>query len=154
MPDDAIAWRFFFESSAIGHMALQWAYLESEIDREIDWLNKRSIVGQNLGAKFEDRSAGRRRLAADIYADHPELVEGVVSISEKAVAIKPERDNLVHHNLVADGMQIRIRKAQVLEISEEGTAPHIEDLACRISKITDELFRHQDRSARVFDTRL
>ena len=49
---------------------------------------------------------------------------------------------------------IRIRKGQVLEISEEATAPHIMDLACRISDITAEIFRHQGRLARVFDNPL
>jgi hypothetical protein len=51
-------------------------------------------------------------------------------------------------------MMIRIRRGQVLEISEAATAPHIEDLACRISEITAELFRHYARLARVFDNPL
>jgi len=139
---------------AVGHMTLQWAFLEAEIDREIDWLNKRSTVPQSLGAKFEDRTAGWRRLAEAIYAGHPELIEGVVSVSEKAVAIKPERDKLVHCNLVSDGMVIRIRRAQVLEISDQGTPAHIQDLACRISNITGELLQHFGRLARVFDNPL
>ena len=79
---------------AIGHVALQWAYLEGEIDREIFWLNKRSDEHVNLAAKFEDRTAGWQRLAALVYAGHPELIDGVASISERAVAIKPERDKL------------------------------------------------------------
>jgi hypothetical protein len=139
---------------AIGRMTLQWAYLEGEIDREILWLNKRSDAPVNLKAKFEDRAAGWRRLAVLIYAGHPELIDGVTSISERAVAIKPERDKLVHCNLVSQGMVIRIRRGEVLEISEEGTAPHIEDLACRISNITADVFRHYGRWARVFDNPL
>ena len=70
------------------------------------------------------------------------------------MAIKPERDKLVHCNLVSDGMVIRIRRGEVLEMSEEGTAPHIEDLACRISAITADVFRHYGRLARVFDSPL
>lgn len=139
---------------AIGHLTLQWAFLEGEIDREIDWLNKRCDAPVNFKGKFEDRARGWQRMAALIYAGHPELIEGVASVSEKAVAIKPDRDKLVHCNLVSDGMVIRIRRAQVLNISEEGTAPHIEDLACRISNITAELFQHFGRLAKVFDTPL
>jgi hypothetical protein len=139
---------------AIGHMTLQWAFLEGEIDWELKWLNKQSDTPVNLGAKFENRAAGWRRLAALIYADHPELIDGVAAISERAVAIKPERDKLVHCNLVSDGMVIRIRKGEVLDISDEGTAPHIDDLACRISNITADVFHHQGRLARVFDNPL
>jgi hypothetical protein len=43
---------------AIGHVALQWAYLEGEIDWEIDWLNKRNAEPVKLGAKFECRAIG------------------------------------------------------------------------------------------------
>jgi hypothetical protein len=53
---------------AIGHVTLQWAYLEGQIDREIDWLNKRSSVPQKLSAKFEARvvplAPGGREVAA------------------------------------------------------------------------------------------
>jgi hypothetical protein len=139
---------------AIGHMTLQWAFLEGEIDREIDWLNTRNTVRQNLGANFKDRVEGWRRLAEDSYAPYPVLIDGVTSIGEKAVAIKSERDKLVHCHLVADGMMIRIRQAQVLEISDQGTPVHIQDLACRISNITAQLFQHQGRLARVFDNPL
>jgi hypothetical protein len=108
----------------------------------------------NLNAKFADRTIGWRRLAAFVYAGHPELIDGVTCISERAAAIKPERDKLVHCHLVSDGMMIRIHKGRVLEISEEATAPHIMDLACRISDVTAEIFRHQGRLARVFDNPL
>ena len=70
------------------------------------------------------------------------------------MAIKPERDKLVHCNFVSSGTMIRIRRGRVLEISDEATAPHIQDLACRISKITEELFQHWARLAQVFDTPL
>jgi hypothetical protein len=48
-------------------------------------------------------------------------------------------------------MVFRIRRGKVLDVSEDGTAPHIEDVACRISEITAELFRHYGRLAKVFD---
>ena len=139
---------------AIGHVSLQWAFLEGEIDRELVWLNKRSDEPVNLNVKFADRIIGWRRLAALVYAGHPELIDGVTSIAEKAAAIKPERDKLIHCQLVSNGMMVRIGKGRVLEISDEATAPHIMDLACRISDITAEIFRHQRRLAWVFDNPL
>jgi hypothetical protein len=135
---------------AIGHVALQWAHLEAEIDREILWLNKQNGEPVNLAAKFEDRAAGWRRIATITYEGQSQLIEAVVAIADKAVAIKREPDKLVHCNLVSEGMVFRIYRGQVIDISEAGTAPHIEDLACRISNITAELFRHFGRLARVF----
>ena len=139
---------------AVGHMTLQWAFLEAEIDREIVWLNRRSATPINLRSKFDDRAQRWLTLAKDIYTGHPELIEGVSSVSYKAVAIKPERDKLVHCHLVSGGTMIRIRQGRVLEITDEGTAHHIEELARRISKITEELFQHWGRLARVFDNPL
>jgi hypothetical protein len=57
-------------------IALQWAYLEGEIDREILWLNERNAGRVNLAGKFEDRATGWRRMAALTYDGHPELIEG------------------------------------------------------------------------------
>jgi hypothetical protein len=107
-----------------------------------------------MGAKFEDRTNGWQRLASVIYAGHPELINDIASICTKAVAIKPERDKLVHCNLVSEGVVFQMRRGQVTEMSEAGTAPHIQDLACRISNITAELFQHFGRLARVFDNPL
>jgi hypothetical protein len=80
---------------AVGHVALQWALLEAEIDREIVWLSVGAENPQNLGAKFEDRVQGWQRLATDRMSDRPDLIEDVKVISEQALAIKVERDKLI-----------------------------------------------------------
>ena len=139
---------------AVGHMTLQWAFLEGQIDREIVWLCEQSGGSPIKDYPFVKRAEKWLTLAKHFYADHPELIEGVSSVSEKAVVIKPERDKLVHCNLVSSGTMIRIRQGRVLDISDQATAPHIQDLACRISKITEELFQHWARLARVFDNPL
>jgi hypothetical protein len=83
---------------------------------------------------------------------HDELIDGVAAISAKAVTIKPERDRLIHCNLSED-LVIRIRRGEVVEILEIGSAPQIEDLG-HISNITVELFHHFGRLARFFDNPL
>ena len=92
-------------------------------------------------------------MAAISYKGDDELIDGVAAISAKAVTIKPERDRLIHCNLSED-LVIRIRRGEVVEILEIGSAPQIEDLACHISNITVELFHHFGRLARVFDNPL
>src|SRR6476646_3884899 len=84
-------------------------------------------------------------MAAISYKGHDELIDGVAAISAKAVTIKPERDRLIHCNLSED-LVIRIRRGEVVEILEIGSAPQIEDLG-HISNITVELFHHFGRLA-------
>ena len=134
---------------AVGHVALQWANLEAEMDREILWLNKQNAKPVKLGGKFEDRAAGWRRMANITYEGHPQLTDAVEAIANKAVAIKRERDKLIHCNM-SEGWVFRIYRGKVIDISDAGTAPHIEDLACRISNISAELMQHFGRLARVF----
>jgi hypothetical protein len=83
-------------------------------------------------------------MAAISYKGDDELIDGVAAISAKAVTIKPERDRLIHCNLSED-LVIRIRRGEVVEILEIGSAPQIEDLA---------LFHHFGRLARFFDNPL
>jgi hypothetical protein len=139
---------------AIGHVALQWAFLESEIDREIHWLNETNDEPVKLRSKFEDRARGWRRMATLTYEDHPKFIEAVAGIATKAVAIKPDRDKLIHCNLSSTGVIFRIRRARIIEVSDTGTAQHIDELAYRISEISAELFRHQARVVRVFKATL
>lgn len=140
---------------AIGHMAVQWAFLESEIDRELVWLNERSEHKDHpakLGAKFERRAERWREMAALTYKEHPERIKAVEGMSRKAVEIKVERDALIHGNFGSSGLFLRMRYGVCINISDTaGTAPHIEDLACRISDITAALFKHQDAVRRLFE---
>ena len=48
---------------AIGQVALQWAFLEGEIDMETLRLNKQNDKPQTLGAKFEAAGEGWRQSA-------------------------------------------------------------------------------------------
>jgi hypothetical protein len=140
---------------AIGHMAVQWAFLEAEIDRELVWLNKQSEHKDHpvkLGAKFEDRTERWREMATLTYQGHPKCMEAVESISTKAVEIKVERDKIIHGNFGSSGIFFRIRHGRCIEVSDTvGTAPHIEDLACRISDVTAALFKHQAELGKAFD---
>jgi hypothetical protein len=77
-------------------------------------------------------------MATLTYEGHPKLIKGVAAISERALARKPDR------------VMFRIRKGQVIDVSDTGSAAQIGDLACRISNITAELFRHQGRLVGVF----
>lgn len=137
---------------AIGHMTVQWAFLESEIDRELDWLNEQNDKPVKLRAPFEHRAERWREMAALTYEEHPKLIEAVESISNAAAKIKGERDKFVHGNLSSSGVFFRIRDARIVEVSDTGTPAHIEDLACRISDINAALFRHQAELNRVFET--
>ena len=141
---------------AIGHMATQWAFLESEIDRELIWLHKRSEHKRkrmNFRDRFVNRANQWLTMATRTYKKHPKRVKAVEQISRKAINIKCERDDLIHGNLSSSGTFFKIRSGRCIDISDTvGTAPHIEDLACRISEISAALFRHQVELQHLFRT--
>ena len=130
----------------IGHMVIQWAFLESEIDREIAWLLSRSEHRRrhvNFRARFSIRANRWIELARRSYKKHPKRVKAVERIIGHAHNIKPERDDLVHGGLSGSGSFFKIQAGHVIEISHTvGQAPNIEDLACRISDISVELLKH------------
>lgn len=110
---------------AIGHVALQWAFLESEIDRELVWLNEQTDMRVSLRAPFEQRAERWREMAALAYEDHPKLIDAVDSVSKRATAIKGERDKFVHGNLSSSGIFFRVRDGRIIEVTDTGTPPPI-----------------------------
>jgi hypothetical protein len=78
------------------------------------------------------------------YAAHPKRLKAVQKIIGHAVNIKPERDNLMHGNIGSSGIFFKLRDGKTIDISDTaGTPAHLEDLACGISDISAEVFRHQ-----------
>jgi len=139
---------------AIGHMVVQWAYLESEINREISWLLSRSEHKSkhvNFRARFSTRMTNWEKLTQRTYKKHPSRIKAVQRIIGRANKIKIERDDLVHGNFSSKGTFFKIRDGKIFDIFDTvGTPPHIEDLACRISEISAKLFRHHVALRRHF----
>jgi hypothetical protein len=82
---------------AIGHVILQWAYLESEIVDESFWLFRRSEHKKKKRpkryAKFSEKATRWRKLARRSYKKYPDLIRSVDRISGQAIKIKKERDS-------------------------------------------------------------
>jgi hypothetical protein len=139
---------------AIGHMTVQWAYLENQITREVAWLLKRSEHrGKriNFRAPFKDLANDWLRLSKRTYKRHTEIVENVQKIVSRAINIQRERNDLTHGNYGSGEYFIKERAGQVIYICEnKGQASHIQNLACRISDITRDLFTHQMALIRHF----
>src|SRR3954470_1161822 len=89
-PDDAML-------RAIGLVAVQWGYLEYEIDREIQALLKfpqNAAEEMNFQLPFSKRVRKWRKFARNVYA--ADLYKEVESISSRAKVIKRQRDAAVH----------------------------------------------------------
>ena len=134
---------------AVGHVVLQWAYLEGEIVREIAWLlsrsehKRRKVNLQTTDRTFAKKMARWRILSHRSYKTHPSLIKAVDRIQARAVAIKKERDDLAHGTMTAN-MFFKQKLGKIINISEVQSDPeYLEDLACRISKISEDLFKHQ-----------
>ena len=141
--------------AAIGHVMMQWAFIEREINSEIAWLLKRSKnKGQkvNFQAKFSRRVTAWLTLAKRVYRD-PIDIQAINRIAGQAVKIKDERDDIAHGTFVGKGPKLMFqvyREGKLIHIPDTfSTAAEIEDLACRISEIGADLMRHQD----ALDTR-
>lgn len=132
---------------AIGHVIVQWAFLESEINRELAWLRKRSEHKKkrvNFQARFSNRANRWLELANRSYRKHPSFVKAVERIGRQAINIKRERDELAHGNFASSGTFFKLREGKTIDVSDTmGAQPYLEDLACRISDINAALFRHQ-----------
>ncbi len=134
---------------AVGHMVVQWAFLEGEINSEIAGLLSRSEhrgKSVNFQSRFSARANEWIKLARRSYKKHPSRIKAVERIIGHANNIKPERDDIVHGGLAGSGLFFKLRNGRTMDISDFiGEAPHIEDLACRISTINAEIFRHQQQ---------
>jgi len=141
---------------AIGHMVVQWAFLESEINREIRWLLSRSEHKDksiNFRTRFSTRMTKWEKLAQRTYKKHPARLKAVHRIIGRANTIKPERDDITHGNLGSSGIFFKVRDGQIFDIPDTiGTPRHIEDLACRISDINVLIYEHQTALRKHFRT--
>ena len=131
---------------AIGHVIVQWAFPESEINRELSWLlNRSEHKGKhvNFRARFSTVTTNWRKLAKRSYKKHLDRLKAVDRIIGQANKIKIERDDLAHGNFSSSGTFFKVRDGKAIKIPDTiGTPPYIEDLACRISDVSAELFRH------------
>src|SRR5207248_5127383 len=72
---------------AIGHVTVQWAFLESDINREIAWLLQRDEhKGERINwrAKFTVRINHWFKLARESYKRHPERIKAAEHIGNCA----------------------------------------------------------------------
>ena len=118
---------------AIGHVVLQWAYLEGEIVHELFWLYGRSEHKKKerpkRSAKFSVKANLWQQLAQRSYKKYPGLIQSVERISGQAITIKKERDVLAH-GTISGGDFFKHRQGRLIDISDTiGTPQHLEDLA-------------------------
>jgi len=139
---------------AVGHIVLQWAYLESEIISELFWLYRRSEHKRKKrperNARFAKKVALWLKLARRSYKQHPDLIRSVEKIRDQAIKIKRERDRLAHGTII-DGRFFKYHNGQLIDILDEIATPqHLEDLAFRISVINSDLMRHGYKLQKLF----
>lgn len=141
---------------AIGCVASQWGYLESEIDWEIARLLTRPACASlpvNLMSQFNKRVNGWINLARLAYKEK-RAIKAVEEISRRALAVKPDRDAVVHGvwmaSLKPDGKPSHIfaavyRAAMIKKTKRARMdARDIMQIAATIADINRDLGRFQD----------
>ena len=143
-PDDAML-------RAIAHVAVQWGYLEYEIDQEIKALLKfpqNAGEEMNFGLPFAKRTKKWRKLASKAYS--ADLYSEVESISSRAKVIKRHRDAVVH-GVYAGGEEgvsrTSYRYAELIDYVDT-SVEDIDKVAQQISAIGADMLRHFIRVSR------
>lgn len=136
------------ELRAIGHVAAQWAYLETQIDGVILVLINQPST-QALGLKpcqsFKRRMQVLRRAARIVMEQHTEELNALLAIATDASSLRGFRDDIVHghwklHRKNGTGpltTGIRVfNQGPTLKVKEiTFTAEKAEGIAAKISKV-------------------
>ena len=131
------------ELRAIGHVAAQWAYLETKIDTLISLLD--SHASQNGRVRSDrqssaERVAKLRSLAREILTGAP--LEELLDILEKSSSLRGFRDDIVHGTWhlhrnggeLTTGITVLSRRPSFKSKTVKFTAEKAEGIAAKISK--------------------
>lgn len=136
------------ELRAIGHVAAQWAYLETQLDAVIDVLVKQPSA-RNLGIKvsqpFKKRMETLRTAAKVVLEKHQEQLSELLSIATEASSLRGFRDDIVHGHWklhrergtgqLTTGIRVFNRGAALKVRNMAFTAEKAEGIATKISKV-------------------
>lgn len=134
------------EFKAIGHVAAQWAYLETQIDFVIDVLiNQPSTKdsGLELQQSFMRRMEVFRKAANIVLERHPDQLAELLDIAQKISSLRGLRDDIIHGHWklhrkkgigpLETGLRISNR-GKTLKVREGPfSAEKTEDVAAKIS---------------------
>ncbi|WP_420565849.1 hypothetical protein [Thalassobaculum sp.] len=133
---------------AVGLVAVQWGYLEYEIDQQIKWLhsfpsNEADLL--NFRAPFKQRGRQWRKMARRVF--NAEFIGQVEDISVQANAIKPRRDAIVHGVFAggSDSMSLSTYRSAEFVNYEDTNAETIMEVARRISVVGADMLRHSTK---------
>ena len=134
------------ELRAIGHVAAQWAYLETQLDVVVEILiNQPSVksLGLQISQSFQRRMESLRKAAKIVLADHAGERDELLSIATEASSLRGFRDYIIHghwkfHRERGRGpLTIGIRvfnRGQKLKVREVAfSAEKAEGIACKIA---------------------
>lgn len=84
---------------AIGHVAAQWAYLETQLDFVIDLMAHQpaaSSLELKSAQSFMRRIKNLRKAARVVLAEQPDILEELLSIATDAASLRGHRDDIIH----------------------------------------------------------
>ncbi|MBC7193842.1 hypothetical protein [Marinobacter sp.] len=136
------------ELQAIGHVAAQWAYFETEMDSVIELLELHESQSNNEKSDpqaFNRRIKKLRSLASDIFQGNP--LSELLEILEKVSSLKKFRDDIVHghwqlyrkNDTLTTGIAVVKRRPEYSRKKFKFTAEKAEDIAAKISEQTLKL---------------
>lgn len=134
------------EFRAIGHVAAQWAYLETQIDYVIDVLINQPDTkrdGFKLEQSFRRRMATFRKAARIVLKKRPDELAELLDIAEKVSSLRSLRDNIIHGHWklhrkkgtgpLETGLRVFNRGKELKVRESPFSAEKAEDVAAKIS---------------------
>ena len=132
---------------AIGHVAAQWAYFETEFDIFLNQLLRhpktKHLVSASMPQAFDRRAALFRKCATILLKEHPKLLHQIVRIINDACSVRGHRDNVIHGQWHPGrrGTAVTVIRARPKFSARERhmSDPDIEEIAAQISVVTARL---------------
>jgi hypothetical protein len=137
------------ELRAIGHVAAQWAYLETQIDAVTHILFSQPSVqekGLRQQQSFKNRMANLKDAASIALKEQEDIRNKIIKIADEASSLRGKRDQIVHSQwrLVRNkgGLKTGIEHTRQYPSFNSSTwqftAEQAEDIACKISELNLE----------------
>ncbi len=134
------------EFKAIGHVAAQWAYLETQIDYVIDVLINQPDTkcdGFKLEQSFKRRMEALREAARSVLKKRPGELAELLDIAEKVSSLRSLRDDIIHGHWklhrkmgtgpLETGLRVFNRRKKLKVREGPFSADKAEDVAAKIS---------------------
>lgn len=149
------------ELRAIGHVAAQWAYLETQLDTVTELLIEQPAaahLGLRQSQSFQRRMECLRVVAKVVLLQQADELDELLSIAADASSLRGYRDDIIHgewklhrkgaRGTLTTGMRVLSQRPTRILREIPFSAAKVERVACKIAATTLRLIVWTERNVR------